>query len=147
MWLGVVPFSCPLLSAPPAHTVNEVSCGVGGVVQWPCGMCVQCGLVGSVCYMWDWIQASSSQRNWMVHVWAWSCSTHPLIMGNERGVVIQHEPRLTSLMLLSFVSFSCLLRSWAYIRLKVLNLVMLLPVRHCIVGQCSCTWANRWRYR
>ena len=32
----------------PAHTVNEVSCGVGGVVQWPCGMCVQCGLVGSV---------------------------------------------------------------------------------------------------
>ena len=45
-----------------------------------------------------------SLRNWMVHVWAWSCSslpvqlpslyedfrlkrTHPLIMGNERGVV------------------------------------------------------------
>ena len=62
----------------PAHTVNEVSCGVGGVVQWPCGMCVQCGLMGSVCYMWDWLQASSSQRNWMVHVWAWSCSSLPV---------------------------------------------------------------------
>ena len=96
----------------PAHTVNEVSCGVGGVVQWPCGMC---GLVGSVCYLWDCLQASSSQSTpgfseelddrACVGVFLLLASgpasqpivvlyedfrlkrTHPLIMGNERDVV------------------------------------------------------------
>ena len=98
----------------PAHTVNEVSCGVGGVVQWPCGMCVQWGLVGSVYYLWDWLQASSSQSTpgfpeeldgacvGVVLLLASGPAsqpivvlyedfrlkrTHPLIMGNERGVV------------------------------------------------------------
>ena len=30
----------------PAHTGNEVSCVVGGVLQWHCSMCAQCGHVG-----------------------------------------------------------------------------------------------------
>ena len=30
----------------PAHTGNEVSCVVGGVLRWHCSMCAQCGHVG-----------------------------------------------------------------------------------------------------
>ena len=73
-----------------------------------------CGLVGSVCYLWDWLQASSSQSTpgfpeeldgacvGVVLLLAPGPAsqpivvlyedfrlkrTHPLIMGNERGVV------------------------------------------------------------
>ena len=97
---------CGECVAPPIQLMRLV----GGVVQWPCGMCEQCGLVGSVCYLWDWLQASSSQLTpgfpeeldgacvGAVLLLAFGPAsrpiedfrfkrTHPLIMGNERGVV------------------------------------------------------------
>ena len=41
----------------PAHRANEVSCGLGGVVQWPCSMCVQYSHEGAVFYLWDGLRA------------------------------------------------------------------------------------------
>ena len=42
--MGVVVWRCC-----PAYTGNEVSCRVGGAVEWPCAMCVHCGGVDAVC--------------------------------------------------------------------------------------------------
>ena len=35
----------------PTHTGNEVSCRVGGAVEWPCAMCVHCGVDAVCCGM------------------------------------------------------------------------------------------------
>ena len=42
----------------PAHTENEVSCRVGGVVEWRCVMCVHCRGVDALCLLWDGLRAS-----------------------------------------------------------------------------------------
>ena len=39
----------------PAHTGSEVSCGVGGVVQWPCLMCVRLWTCGCCVLIVGWV--------------------------------------------------------------------------------------------
>ena len=75
------------------HTGNEVSCGVGGVVQWRCRMFGHEGAAGLVAGFW-W-QRLHLTENWCPcgtglfiygHGLAYNedFRLHPLIVGNER---------------------------------------------------------------